>query len=113
MNTEVLERATPALPAQPKLANYHASRAIFAPIVALPEGFGWEHRYISELSTTTAFVTGTHNRDVFRGCCVVCGDYDLIEQCHILPQSEPDVVSAAVMLAFDHTNGMGRAVARA
>ena len=85
------------------------------PLGALPEGFGWEHCSISELSTTTALNTGIDRRDVFRGqrCCIVCGLSAVVEHCHIIPESEPDVVSTAIMSAFARTNGMGRVVAGA
>ncbi|KAK7038716.1 hypothetical protein VNI00_010600 [Paramarasmius palmivorus] len=60
---------------------------------APPKGYGWENRTASELSCTTAFVTGLDDRDKFLGkCrCVVCGEDDdaALEHCHIIHQSGP------------------------
>jgi hypothetical protein len=62
-----------------------------------PAGYGWEERDFSELSTTTAFITGIDSRDQFLGqsCCVICGLHQrqLLQHCHIVPQAERYTVS--------------------
>ena len=82
------------------------------PLVALPEGFDWERRSISQVSTTTAFNTGIDRRDIFRGqrCCIVCGESAVVEHGYIIPESEPDVVSTAIVSVFVRTHGMRRVV---
>jgi hypothetical protein len=67
------------------------------PVFATPfgdlfQGYGWENRSISELSTTTAFDTGIDNRDKFFGRrrCVVCGHSAVLEHSHIIPLAESD-----------------------
>ncbi|KAJ7929237.1 hypothetical protein B0H13DRAFT_1703331 [Mycena leptocephala] len=67
------------------------------PVFATPfgdlfQGYGWENRSISELSTTSAFDTGIDNRDKFFGRrrCVVCGHSAVLEHSHIIPLAESD-----------------------
>lgn len=50
---------------------------------------------VSALSRESAFDTGIDQRDVFGGesRCVICGDPDRLEHCHIIPRSETITVS--------------------
>ena len=61
-----------------------------------PAGYGWEETDMSVLSTTTAFNSGVDDRDTFLGRrrCIVCGqaDHILLQHCHIIMDSEPDIV---------------------
>lgn len=70
------------------------------PLSYPPDGYGWDERSTSELSTTTAFRTGLNQRDTFLGVgrCVVCGisNRTALEHCHIIMQSEVDVVSGFI-----------------
>ncbi|KIJ58947.1 hypothetical protein HYDPIDRAFT_118928 [Hydnomerulius pinastri MD-312] len=58
-----------------------------------PDGYSWEERDMSVLSTTTAFNTGIDRRDTFLGQhrCVVCGQAGdaVLQHCHISKDSEP------------------------
>lgn len=67
------------------------------PLSYPPDGYGWDERSMSELSTTTAFRTGLDRRDTFLGVgrCIVCGfpSRNALQYCHIIMQSEVDVVS--------------------
>ena len=60
-----------------------------------PTAYGWEERDISLLSTTSAFNAGIDRRDVFlgRNRCVVCGNFSALQHCHIIRDSEPELVS--------------------
>jgi len=60
-----------------------------------PEGFGWEGREFSILSTTAAFDTGIDQRDKFKGLNrrVACGHEDQLQRCYIIPVSKPIVWS--------------------
>lgn len=60
-------------------------------------GYGCEEREMSLSSTTSAFVAGIDQRDTFHGqpCCIICGISipKVLSYCHIIRDSEPDVVS--------------------
>ena len=62
-----------------------------------PVGYGWEEHEMSLSSTTSAFDTGIDRRDTFLGRrrCVICGvsGRPILERCHIIRNSELDVVS--------------------
>ncbi|EPS99344.1 hypothetical protein FOMPIDRAFT_1124464, partial [Fomitopsis schrenkii] len=59
-----------------------------------PDGFHWDDRSISALSTTTAFNTRIDNRDDFLGMpsYVVCGVSGITQHCRIIPKSDPGAV---------------------
>jgi hypothetical protein len=63
----------------------------------VPDGYGWEERDMSALSTTTTFKTGIDQRDTFLGKrrCIICGLTvgHVLRHCHIIMDSEPDIVS--------------------
>ncbi|KAJ7481585.1 hypothetical protein FB451DRAFT_1236497 [Mycena latifolia] len=61
------------------------------PFRRLFEGYCWEDRPLSLLSTTTAFKTGIDTRDRFLGIqrCLVCGVRNDLEHAHIIPLAEP------------------------
>ncbi|EIM91736.1 uncharacterized protein STEHIDRAFT_47689 [Stereum hirsutum FP-91666 SS1] len=48
------------------------------PLSSIPDGYDWEERSVSQLSTTTTFRAGLDQRDTFLGVarCVVCGFSD-------------------------------------
>ncbi len=56
---------------------------------APPDGFGWDGRQESELSTKTGFRNGIDQRDTFLGerLCIVCG-VEWMVHCHIIPQAQ-------------------------
>lgn len=58
------------------------------PLSSIPDGYDWEERSVSQLSTTTTFRAGLDQRDTFLGVarCVVCGfsDSDVLEHCYII-----------------------------
>lgn len=60
-------------------------------------GYGCEEREMSLSSTTSAFVAGIDQRDTFHGRprCIICGISirEVLSYCHIIRDSEPDVVS--------------------
>jgi len=62
-----------------------------------PDGYGWEERDFSVLSTTTAFDTSIDQRDRFLGRerCVVCGEDDdiVLQRCYIVGEEEKETVS--------------------
>jgi hypothetical protein len=60
-----------------------------------PAGYGWEERDSSTPSATTTFDTGLDQRDTFLGRrrCIICGEDIAVNRCHIIMESQPDVVS--------------------
>jgi hypothetical protein len=74
---------------------------LFMLILPLPDtplsGYGWSDRALSTLSTTTVFYAGLDQHDQFLGQCryVICGYYGSgsLEHCHIIMESETDIVS--------------------
>jgi hypothetical protein len=64
---------------------------------APPSGYGWSDCVLSTMLMTTVFYTGLDQWDQFLGkChCVICGHYGRgnIEHCHVIMDSEPDIVS--------------------
>jgi len=76
----------------------------------VPDGFGWSERAMSTLSTTTAFNTGINARDLFLGVprCIVCGITSdaVLEHCHIIWLSEPQLVSRKSIRALFVPNMM-------
>ena len=62
-----------------------------------PPGYGCEERDMSVSSTTTAFDTAIDQRDTFLGQrrCIICGSTNrlVLRYCHIIRDSEPEIVS--------------------
>lgn len=84
---ELLSLAAPALT---------RTLSLSLPSSGSPPGYEYEKRDLLALSTTTAFNTSINRRDRLLGeaRCIVCGDNDDLEHCHIIARSEPDAVSA-------------------
>jgi hypothetical protein len=66
------------------------------PMNGPPLRYGLEEREMSLESTTSAFNAGIDQRDTFLGRrrCIICGSSirDVLEYCHIVKDSDPEIV---------------------
>jgi hypothetical protein len=65
------------------------------PLVDVPPAYARPERALSDLSTTTGFITRLNRRDQFLGeiRCIVCGRNEGVEYCHLIPKADRKTVS--------------------
>ena len=72
-----------------------------------PTGYAGSERAPSDLSTTTAFNTSLHARDIFFGqcCCIVCGRHGkVLKNSYIIPKIERDDTVSQIRYTYPFSN---------